>query len=669
MPKEKATRKTKAKVVSDGGKKKKDPNAPKRGLSAYMFFANEQRDNVREENPGISFGIITSSLPATNALLTISRRAGQVGKVLGERWKALNPKQREPYEAKAKTDKQRYEDEKASYNRIACDFGDEMALALIALAETAQDIAAALDKFLDPVDDHSALRELDKTIGPFPYHRRYPDISHDLTTVKDSLTYTFRDVQRLFGGLGRVAVVPRAEYSYVWGDLCDYFRTESGNTLQRRLEIYCIVLQELTDTLIQGLPRDPHYFDELIYKTERLLTAQEDSFAEAFDGIDLGGPGQKSYQERSQTLTFAVIPRPSSFERRRPRDEYIPQPRPEPYPGLRGGGGGGGRGNHRRRDMEDDFVRGAAGARRPPPAPDIPGSPTTSNTFSTQSSSLDSVLSSHWLPVVFDQHGPSTLLEDTGQSSVFLAQPMPGSSARLEEKGYVRLLELPFENGDLVVRLYQRSHDGRSRFLCRTIRPARSRKDVVLPLVSLKVSRSGPFLKFYDVGEGNSKLWACLKFSSYERMVLFFCSFLALRFEDLKAPVRKIEDYDLPKEKELFAGRIADDHYEHGLRLFQEKDTGAIRLQASAQTGDLKRKPIWTAFITHQILSPTWMSRDGPGVVHLAELQRYVFTEEYNPQKTPTGAHELTFLGSADAKEFVKVMKELVKSQKARRRH
>ena len=33
-----------------------DPNAPKRGLSAYMFFANEQRENVREENPGITFG-------------------------------------------------------------------------------------------------------------------------------------------------------------------------------------------------------------------------------------------------------------------------------------------------------------------------------------------------------------------------------------------------------------------------------------------------------------------------------------------------------------------------------------------------------------------------------------------------------------------------------------
>ncbi|KAB8291129.1 hypothetical protein EYC80_009817 [Monilinia laxa] len=96
MPKEKAPKRaTKARTE----KKKKDPNAPKRGLSAYMFFANEQRDNVREENPGISFG--------------------QVGKVLGERWKALNEKQRGPYEESAAKDKKRYEEEKANYNADA----------------------------------------------------------------------------------------------------------------------------------------------------------------------------------------------------------------------------------------------------------------------------------------------------------------------------------------------------------------------------------------------------------------------------------------------------------------------------------------------------------------------------------------------------------------------
>ena len=73
MPKEKATTRKAAKSAkADGGKKKKgtfvtapytsranistDPNMPKRGLSAYMFFANDQRDKVRDDNPGIKFG-------------------------------------------------------------------------------------------------------------------------------------------------------------------------------------------------------------------------------------------------------------------------------------------------------------------------------------------------------------------------------------------------------------------------------------------------------------------------------------------------------------------------------------------------------------------------------------------------------------------------------------
>lgn len=53
---------------------------------------------------------------SSRRLLTHVVATGQVGKVLGERWKALNDKQRTPYEAKAAQDKKRYEDEKASYN-------------------------------------------------------------------------------------------------------------------------------------------------------------------------------------------------------------------------------------------------------------------------------------------------------------------------------------------------------------------------------------------------------------------------------------------------------------------------------------------------------------------------------------------------------------------------
>lgn len=144
---------------------------------------------------------------------------------------------------------------------------ENMAPAIIAVAETAHDISAALEQFLDPVDDQSAeitalmaeclrvssaLRHIDRTIGPFPHHRHYPEISLDLSTVKDSLNYTFDDVHRLFGRLNRVALTPRAEYEHVWDDLCAHFYAESGNTLRRRLEIYRIVLEGLEDRLLEG---------------------------------------------------------------------------------------------------------------------------------------------------------------------------------------------------------------------------------------------------------------------------------------------------------------------------------------------------------------------------------------------------------------------------------
>lgn len=51
-----------------------DPNAPKRGLSAYMFFANEQRGKVNEDNPGIKFGKIYLAAFDSLPSLTASRR-------------------------------------------------------------------------------------------------------------------------------------------------------------------------------------------------------------------------------------------------------------------------------------------------------------------------------------------------------------------------------------------------------------------------------------------------------------------------------------------------------------------------------------------------------------------------------------------------------------------
>ncbi|XP_061685736.1 high mobility group protein B2a isoform X2 [Syngnathoides biaculeatus] len=77
------------------GKKKKDPNAPKRPPSAFFVFCSEHRPRIKEENPGISIG--------------------DIAKKLGELWSTQGPKDKAPYEAKAAKLKEKYETDVAAY--------------------------------------------------------------------------------------------------------------------------------------------------------------------------------------------------------------------------------------------------------------------------------------------------------------------------------------------------------------------------------------------------------------------------------------------------------------------------------------------------------------------------------------------------------------------------
>lgn len=64
-----------AKKTAKKTKKKKDPNAPKRPLSAFMFYSQKHRPLVKKENPEATFA--------------------DVAKILGEQWKALDESQKE----------------------------------------------------------------------------------------------------------------------------------------------------------------------------------------------------------------------------------------------------------------------------------------------------------------------------------------------------------------------------------------------------------------------------------------------------------------------------------------------------------------------------------------------------------------------------------------------
>ncbi|XP_064637685.1 high mobility group protein B1-like isoform X3 [Lineus longissimus] len=78
-------------------KRPKDPNAPKRALSAFMWFCKAERPNVKGANPEL--------------------KMGQIAKVLSEQWKVCPNKH--VYEGQADNDKERYREAMVHWKKIA----------------------------------------------------------------------------------------------------------------------------------------------------------------------------------------------------------------------------------------------------------------------------------------------------------------------------------------------------------------------------------------------------------------------------------------------------------------------------------------------------------------------------------------------------------------------
>lgn len=74
-----------------GGKKKKrkkDPNAPKRNMSAYFLYSVHIRPTIKVENPEATFG--------------------EIAKIISAKFKELTEKERAKWDKKAVEDKARY---------------------------------------------------------------------------------------------------------------------------------------------------------------------------------------------------------------------------------------------------------------------------------------------------------------------------------------------------------------------------------------------------------------------------------------------------------------------------------------------------------------------------------------------------------------------------------
>jgi hypothetical protein len=138
-------------------------------------------------------------------------------------------------------------------------------------------------------------------------------------------------------------------------------------------------------------------------------------------------------------------------------------------------------------------------------------------------------------------------------------------------------------------------------------------------------------------------------------MALFHSTFLALKARSEKTVQFNPEDYTLNDERKLFQARILDDGFKHSLIVFEDRSTGGLRLHAAVWDGELRQCPVWTAFVTHQSASPTWLKRTARNKIRLADVQLYVFCREYrqrSQRRGGVGPFEIQFVTEEAARRF-----------------
>jgi hypothetical protein len=158
----------------------------------------------------------------------------------------------------------------------------------------------------------------------------------------------------------------------------------------------------------------------------------------------------------------------------------------------------------------------------PPVAPEIPQSPTFSSSSSQgySSHSNDSGTPvAHWAMRIFDGRHDSTEFKMLAQPTVCLGRDEPRVMKMLEDDGFEKVVELPFEATNVWVRLYWRAADSRARILVLAMDQDGTRRRHCFPLTGLSFRRAGSSLQLCRVNrtDGQLDLWARLRFLLYER--------------------------------------------------------------------------------------------------------------------------------------------------------
>ncbi|KAJ5601584.1 hypothetical protein N7510_011118 [Penicillium lagena] len=522
-------------------------------------------------------------------------------------------------------------------------------MALRTSAENAEDVAAGFQAFRVPLPEHkteitrlisdlyglsASFTTIDALIKDPRYKRGFARAHADIELVRGSLKYTCQDVFDFFGQLDS-GNVPTEQYRRTWVAMNRFFWDESQYSLTTRLAKYKSFLGEITD-VVQNKEPNLSLLSRSRNSLKTLLATQDQRLAPRLERMNLG-------RNPSSSDTNTEPRSPASDRRPRARRSYE-RPRP---PGS----------------LPQSPASGTFDV--PPQAPDAPSSPLTGSTTATTtttSQSANDAIKYHWAKEVFSSPDTDTPIPAPESRSECYGKSDPGIKQWLREAGFQEVLQLAFADGnDMRVAFHLRPNDHRARMLCKTPHRSRPSEYSCIPLNMLEIARDGSCLQLCRRRRQGTELvmWANLSFTNIE--ILFYVTFLALRSQDAGRPVEYIRDYELNEEGEIYGGQIIDDGFPHALRVYQDTVTGAVRLQASVHRGELKRTPVWTAFITSYLGTSGWLRRTGPEKVLIRDLRPAILmsADDYNAPQTPRGGFILTFLTSDDADGFLDTIAEL----------
>lgn len=500
-------------------------------------------------------------------------------------------------------------------------------------AERAEDIADALSKFRASVAEEreelvSVIAELNGLSGAIrrideltksKYSPNQLIVQQDLDIVLESIEFTLEDIWAQIGTIGNGAQrLTVRDYRTTWKDIQRAVAQSGKRSLTARLQLYSLFLDEL-GRIMRRPSVSQRQIEGLRFDVKDLLAAQDRRL------IALNGA--------VQDLSLTPVPK-RSYERE--RDPSSPT------------------------SSRDNSL--------PPWVTSPPLSPTTtfSTTFSSASMTSGSVAEmgdDHWALHVFTDLSV-TRLDPSEEEAECYGEAMPDALAWLNKDNMLQVLKIAFGRQGLHVYLFVRESDHRARILCEMPERSGACWYSCMPFNKIHLRRSRSMITLYNRVSGTNTFttWARLPFTSMERLVLFYNTCLALRSHDTHKRVSEIADHELYGEICPFAGEICDDDYRHALRIYRDHYSKAIRLQASILTGQMKHTPIWTAFITDNILSHDWMRLEGRRTICLRSLKRHIFAPRYTPPMLESGEHMLEFIRSCDARDFMESIDDLAEA-------